>query len=85
MLGHKRPTALFPKFLRSSYVVRQLVRQHVYTRSISSNRTSIHLWRKENLVKHPKVSKYYETDCLQNFLLFFMFLSTAKSVKSSHI
>ena len=30
---------------------------------ISNKRTSVHLWRKENLVKHQKVSKYYENDC----------------------
>ena len=47
-----------PKF----YVVRQLVRQLVYTMFISNNRTSFHLWWKENLVKHGKVSKNYETD-----------------------
>ena len=29
---------------------------------ISNNRTSFHLWWKENLVEHPKVSKDYETD-----------------------
>ena len=30
---------------------------------ISNNCTSFHLWWKENLVKHRKVSKCYETDC----------------------
>ena len=30
---------------------------------IANNRASFHLWRKENLVKHQKVSKYYENDC----------------------
>ena len=30
---------------------------------ISNNRPSLHLWWKENLVKHRKVSKYCETDC----------------------
>ena len=30
---------------------------------ISNNRSSFHLWWKKNLEKHPKVSKYYETDC----------------------
>ena len=34
-----------------------------YTMFITNNRTSFHLWWKENLVKHWKVSKYYETDC----------------------
>ena len=42
------------------------------------------VWKK-NLAKHWKVSKYYETDCLQNFFLHFMFLSTTKYVKNSHI
>ena len=27
---------------------------------ITSNRTSFHLWCKENLVKHEKVSKYWK-------------------------
>ena len=30
---------------------------------ISNNRTWFHLWRKKNLVKRQKVSKYCETDC----------------------
>ena len=30
---------------------------------IKNNRPSFHLWWKENLVKHRKVSKYYDTDC----------------------
>ena len=52
---------------------------------ITNNRPSFHLWGKENLVKHQKLSKYYENDCLQNFLLLFMSLLTAKFVKNSHI
>ena len=44
-------------------MVRQLVRQLVYTIFVSNNRTSFHLWRKENLIKHQKASKYYETTC----------------------
>ena len=43
-----------------------------------------YVWKK-NLAKHWKVSKYYETDCLQNFLLLFMFLLTTNFVKNSHI
>ena len=43
--------------------MRQLVRQLVNTMFISNNRPSFHLWWKENLAKHRKVSKYYETDC----------------------
>ena len=49
-----------------SYVlslVYQLVMQYLNTMCISNNRPSFHLWWKENLVKHRKVSKYYETDC----------------------
>ena len=39
------------------------------TMFISNNRTLFHLWRKENLVKHQKVSKYYETDCRIKFFI----------------
>ena len=52
---------------------------------ISNNRPSFHLWWKENLVKHQKVSKCCKTDCLQNFLLLFMYLWTTKFVKNNHI
>ena len=38
-----------------------------------------------DLVKHQKVSKYYETGCLQNFLLLFIFLLTTEFVKNSHV
>ena len=41
----------------------QLVWWVVYIMFMSNNRPSFHLWWKENLVKHWKVSKYYETDC----------------------
>ena len=61
------------------------MRQIVYTMFISNNRASFHLWGNEKLVKHQKVSKYYENDYLQNFLLHFMFLLTATFVKNSHI
>ena len=30
---------------------------------ITNNHTSFHLWWKENLVRHQKVSKYYDHDC----------------------
>ena len=30
---------------------------------IANNRVSFHLWWKENLVRHQKVSKHYENDC----------------------
>ena len=61
------------------------MKQLVYTMFISNNRPSFHLWWKKNLVKHWKVSKYYETNCLQNFLLLFMFLLTTKFVKNSDV
>ena len=43
-----------------------------------------HLWWKENLVKHQNISKYYDNDCLQKFLLFFMSLLTAPLIKNWH-
>ena len=39
----------------------------------------------ENLVKYKKVSKCYVHDCLQSFVLFFMFFKTAPIVKNSQI
>ena len=39
------------------------MRQLVYTMFISNNRASLPFWSKENLVKHQKVSIYYENDC----------------------
>ena len=36
---------------------------------ISNNGQSFHLWRKEDLVKHQKVSDSYETDCTLPMLL----------------
>ena len=39
----------------------------------------------KNLVKHQKVSKHYENDCLRNFLLLFMSLLTAAINKNGHI
>ena len=52
---------------------------------ITNNHASFHLYRKKNLLNHQRVSNYYEQDCLQNFLLFFMSLLTALIVKNSHI
>ena len=48
------------------------MRQFVNTIFISNNRPSFHLWWKENLVRHRKVSKYYETESI--YLWFFSFL-----------
>ena len=68
-----------------SLVVRQLVRQLVCTMFTSNYRPSLHWLLKKDLVNHRKVSKYYETDGLQNFLLLFMFLLATKFAKNSHI
>ena len=40
-----------------------LVMQLIYTTFISNNRALFHLWWKWNLVKHQRVSIYYENDC----------------------
>ena len=78
---------MFPDFLRSKVLISRSAaceatrRYHVY----KWNCPSFHLWWKKHLVKHQKVSKYFETDFLQSFLLLFMFLLTAKFVKNSHI
>ena len=61
------------------------MRQLVYTMFISNNRAWLCLWWKENLLKHQRVSKYYENDCLQNLLLHFMSLLTTRFVKNCHI
>ena len=61
------------------------MRQLVYAMFRSNNRTFFHLRWKENLVKHQKGSKYYEIDCLQNFLLFFLFSLRTKIFKKGHI
>ena len=50
---------------------------------ITSNHGSFHLWLKDRLAKHKKVSKFLDHDYLQNFLLLFMFFLTASFVKSS--
>ena len=39
------------------------MRELIYTMFINNNLASFHLWWKENLVKHQRVSKYYENDC----------------------
>ena len=52
---------------------------------ISNNWTWFHFQGKENLRKRQRVSKYYENDCLQNFILHFVSLLTAKLVKNSNI
>ena len=55
---------IFPNFLRFIIlVVGQLVRQAVHIMFITNNHASIHLWWKENLLNHQKISKYCEHDC----------------------
>ena len=61
------------------------MRQLVYTMLISNNRPSFHLWWKENLGILQQVSKYYEKDCLQIFLLLLMSLLKTKFVKNIHL
>ena len=48
------------------------MRQLVYTMFIRNNRPSFHLPWKENLVNHPKLWKYYETDCIFFCGLYFL-------------
>ena len=55
------------------------------TMFISNNLPSLHFLWMENFAKHRNASKYYEIDCLQNFLLLFMFLLTTKFVKNSDV
>ena len=52
---------------------------------ITNNHASFYLRWKENFFNHQKVSKYYELDRLQIFILFFMFLLTALIVKNTDI
>ena len=52
---------------------------------ITNNHASFHLCWTENLLNHEKVSKYYEYDCLQNFILLFIPLLTTLIVKNSLI
>ena len=66
-----------------SCAVRHLVTQLVYTMFITINHASFHLWLKKNLVKHKKVSKFFDHDYLQNFVSLFMISLTASFVKSS--
>ena len=50
---------------------------------ITNNRTSFHLWGKKNFLNDQIVSKYYEHDCLQRFVLLFISLLTDLIVKNS--
>ena len=54
----------FPNFLRP-YVLSCLATWEttcIY-QFITNNQASFHLWRKENLIKHKKFSKYYDHGC----------------------
>ena len=59
--------------------------QLLYAVFISNNCASLHFWWKKNLVKYQKVSKYFENDRLQKFLMLFMYLLIYKFAKKSHI
>ena len=53
---------------------------------ITDNRSLFHWWWKENLVKHQKVSKYYENDFsygLENssFVIFLFLFKVPKTVR----
>ena len=64
----------------------------MYTMFITNNHTSFHLWRKENLVKHQKVLKYYVHDCIILFLksklilfsVFYCFYTFVKLTSNFH-
>ena len=75
----------FSYFCKIIILTQQFLRQLRYTKFISNNRTSLHFWCKENLVKHQRVWKYYENDCLQNFLSYFTSLLRPKFPKNSRI
>ena len=45
------------------FLVRQLLRQLLYTMLITNNHTSIYSWWKRKFGQTLKVSKYYERDC----------------------
>ena len=40
-----------------------MVRQLAYTMFVTNNHASFDLYGNQNLVKHQKVSKYYDRDC----------------------
>ena len=50
----------------------------------TNNHASFHLWWKENLLNHQRVSKYHQHDCLKSFLSLIISLITALIVKHSH-
>ena len=77
---------LFPNFLRSEVLSFSATHETIrICQFIINKHASFHLWWKKNLLNHQKVSKYYEHDCLQNFVLLFMSLLTTFIVKNSHV
>ena len=50
---------------------------------ITHSHASFHLRWKENLLNYQKVAKYYEHDCLQNFIILFISFLTALIVENS--
>ena len=62
-----------------------LLRNFLYVMFIGNNHTSFHLWLKETLRKHQKISKYCENDFLQILFLFFTSLLYSLAVKNRHI
>ena len=73
----------FPKILSFKSFGNSQGNSYVPRLLLVSNLNSFHLWWKDNLVKYQKVSKYYDEDCLINFLLRFMSLLTAPVFKNS--
>ena len=72
--GHFSNISKYPQILSLKSLLR-FVRHLLYTIFIINNPPLFHLWWKEHLVKHQKVSKYYEPDSLQIFLmLFYVFI-----------
>ena len=71
--------------ISKTWVVQQFIIQLVYTTFFTDNCASFLLRRKENYVKHQKVSKYYNHHCLKKFILLFISLLAAPVLKKSHI
>ena len=65
----------FGNFWGNSYLPCLLL---IITLRFTSSETKI-------LIKHQKVSKYPDYDCLPKFTLLFIFLLTAPTVESSHV
>ena len=70
---------IIPNFLRCYVLSRSATFEATHTSQfITNNHASFHLWRKDNLLNHQRVSVYYEHACLQILLWVFMSLLTAK-------